>query len=127
MDEVIVEEVMGGHVEGMADFGAAIASYDIGFLYRAFFRMGSPEFLLARSHLIFSQYASVGSLRTKTAKGESYTQLTELGMPRYLCRFGIAGYIRGAILAAGGKAVQVQHSRCVHDGDEHCAYQARWR
>lgn len=127
IDEVITEEVMGGHVEGMVDFGEAIASYDINILYRAFFRMGSPEFFLARSHLIFNQYVSAGNVRTTTSKGQGETQITELCMPRYMCRFGIAGYLRGAIVAAGGKGIQVEHTRCVHDGDTMCVYQCTWR
>lgn len=127
MDEVILEEVMGGHLEGMVDFGEAIASYDIGFLYRVFFRMGSPEFFLGRSHLIFNQYVSEGDVRTSTSKGQADTVLHDVCVPRYLCRFGIAGYMKGAIVAAGGKAIQVEHSRCVHDGDDVCAYRSRWR
>lgn len=127
MDEVITREVMGGQVEAMTDFGEAIASYDINILYRAFFRMGSPEFFLARSHLIFNQYMSDGNVRTTTRKGQAETRLSEVGIPRYLCRFGIAGYMRGAIKAAGGKAIEVVHERCIHDGDEHCVYQSRWR
>ncbi|MFK8001592.1 MAG: hypothetical protein AB8H86_18500 [Polyangiales bacterium] len=127
IDEIIFEEVMGGKVEGMVDFGEAIASYDINILYRAFFRMGSPEFFLARSHLIFNQYMSAGNVRTTTRKGHAETRLSEVVIPRYLCRFGIAGYMRGAIKAAGGKAIEVVHSRCIHDGDDHCLYQSRWR
>lgn len=127
MDEVITREVMGGQVEGMVDFGEAIASYDINILYRAFFRMGSPEFFLARSHLIFNQYVSDGNVRTTTSKGQGETRVREVSLPRYLCRYGIAGYLRGAIKAAGGTAIEVVHSRCIHDGDEYCAYQSRWR
>lgn len=127
IDEVIVDEVMGGLVSGMTEFGQAIASYDINFLYRMFFRMGSPEFFLGKSHLIFNQYVSAGDMRSTTAKGLAETVFTKLRIPRYLCRFGIAGYIQGSIEAAGGTAIQVEHTRCIHDGDDACAYRSRWR
>lgn len=88
--------------------------------------MGSPEFFLARSHLIFNPYVSAGSVRTITRTGRGDTEFTELCMPRYMCRFGISGYLRGSLVAAG-QSIQVENTRRVHDGDDSCSSQCRWR
>ena len=126
MDEVICSDLMGGHLERMVSFGEAIADNDLNVLYRAFFRLGTPHFFLARSHLIFNQYASAGDVRSKAHPGQCHTVMNDIALPRYLCRYGIRGYIRAALNAAGAKNAVVRHSRCVHDGAARCEYESTW-
>lgn len=126
IDEKIVEVPMQGDVTAMRAFGGAMTDYDLNMVYRAFFRLGTPEFLLSKTHLLWRQYASAGRLASKVEKGEATLALEEVVIPRYLCTYGICGYLGAATVAAGGTNVRSEHTACVHLGDPVCRYALRW-
>ncbi|MFK7987628.1 MAG: hypothetical protein AB8I08_16530 [Sandaracinaceae bacterium] len=126
IDEQIFELAMRRDLESMRTFGGAMTDYDLNVVYRTFFRLGTPEFLLSKTHLLWRQYASGGRLKPTVTKGAAAIEFTEVAVPRYLCAYGICGYLTAATVAAGGTRVRVEHASCVHAGDAACRYEVRW-
>lgn len=126
IDEQIFELAMRRDLESMRTFGAAMTDYDLNVVYRTFFRLGTPEFLISKAHLLWRQYASAGRLEPSVEKGAATIGFGNLVIPRYLCAHGICGYLTGATVAAGGQNVQVEHVACIHTGDPACRYAIRW-
>ncbi|MEM6957520.1 MAG: hypothetical protein AAF645_17640 [Myxococcota bacterium] len=126
IDEVLVEEAMGGDEEGMLAFGEEIAAADLNAVYRAFFRLGNPAFFLTRAHVIWGQYISGGYVKGE-AKGKSArTRIHDVVLARYFCDFGVGGYVAEATRASGGKNVRVVHTKCRHRGDPYCEHTIEW-
>jgi hypothetical protein len=126
IDFAIVQGPMKGRVSLMEEFGAAIAVYDLNWLYQAFLKLSSPEFLLRQSGLICKTYMRETTIIPEVTPGAAQFSLTGAPLARYMCNYGIPGWTRSAIEAAGGRDVKVEHSSCLHDGSPGCCWSLRW-
>ncbi|GAB5543838.1 MAG: hypothetical protein RLP09_05675 [Sandaracinaceae bacterium] len=128
IDQRIIEVAMDGDLRQMQPFGATIASYDLPTIYRALYRLGTPAFVLKSIGVAYRQYLRPGWARTEVhEKGRATVTIGEAIYPRYLCKYGIAGWVESAITLSGGEDVRVAHVECLHEGDERCRWEGRWR
>ena len=47
-------------------------------------------------------------------------------MPRYMCAFGITGWLDAVLACAKARGVSVAHGSCVHAGARSCRWDLRW-
>ncbi len=127
IDRAIFEGPMDRDLRRMRRFGAEIAKYDVPGIYRAFFRIGTPGFVMGKIPLVYGQYFRRGAMRTTTGKGEAEIQLVEVTFPAYLCAHGISGWFDAMMELVGARAPNVEHDKCVHNGDPRCGWRATWR
>lgn len=126
IDRAIFEGPMERSFARMRHFGGEIAKYDVPGIYRAFFRLGTPGFVLGKLPVVWRQYFRAGSLRTVIGRGEADVALEGVVLPAYLCEHGIAGWFDAMLELVGARAPNVRHGRCVHRGDAECAWLATW-
>lgn len=68
-----------------------------------------------------------GTMRSEVPEPRSgYAALQDVVLPRYLCTYGISGWITAALEMSGGQDVQVEETACAHDGAPTCQWRAHW-
>lgn len=127
MDRAIVDVAMDGQVARMRDFGNLIARYDLPALYKVFFKLGTPGFVLGRAGLIYGQYLRRGRMRAETTQRSAVVTLTEAALPYYLCEHGISGWLEAAVAMSGGTRIRLRQARCAHRRDPACVWEADWQ
>jgi len=126
IDRGIFEGPMERDLSQMRLFGEFISEHDLNALYRMFFKVGTPSFILKRANVIFRQYIRGGTLEP-TVEGTSATiAVHDIVLPYYQCEHGIPGWLEAAMRVTGARDPSVQQSLCVHRGDPHCALQVEW-
>jgi hypothetical protein len=109
------------------EMGRASADYGLTTVYKFFFRIGSPQFILSGASSLFRNYYTTGSLRAAVAEpGHAVMELTDFGEPApELCE-RLGGWYERTIELAGGKAFRMKHSACMNRGDPLCLTEAWW-
>ena len=118
----------GAQMPGMfREMGRASADYGFSTVYRVFFKLGSPQFIISRGSRVFSTYFRRGRLDVVEAgPGFSNAEMREFedGGPEYCER--ILGWIARTLELSGAKQSRVAHVRCVHRGDPVCRFEGTW-
>lgn len=126
MDQAIIAEAMGGDVTQMRRFGQLIARYDLSLVYKVLFRVGTPSFVLGRSGMAYKQYIRGGEMSSKTESDAGVVELERIALPRYLCEYGVSGWLESAVEMSGGRDVTVSHEACRHRGSVRCSWRLSW-
>jgi hypothetical protein len=96
-------------------------------LYRMFFKVGSPHFILKRVPQIWGNYYDAG--RMTLVEGTPLTALIRLEGTHFpdeaLCH-RIRGWMVRAIELSGGKQITIVHTACVHHGQAVCEWKGNW-
>jgi hypothetical protein len=109
------------------EMGRASADYALTTIYRIFFRVGSPHFIVSKAASIFKTYYSSGELRTAQAeKGHAVLELHGLqDTAPELCE-RIGGWMERTIELSGGTGVRIVHDQCVNRGQDVCRFEGWW-
>jgi hypothetical protein len=111
----------------LAALPEASCEYGVKGVYRIFFKLGSPEFIIGRAARVFSSYYDTGELRVVEGRaGRAVVELSKLegSAPEFCDR--IYGWMERTLELAGAKGLRSAHSRCVHRGDEVCRFEGSW-
>jgi len=107
--------------------GRASADYGLTTVYKIFFKVGSPQFIIAKGSSLFGRYYSQGQLRIVESKaGHAAVDLVDFpdGAPEFCER--IRGWMERTMELAGAQKLRSAHSLCVHRGDEVCRFEGFW-
>lgn len=106
--------------------GAASAEYGIKGVYKIFFRLGSPEFVIGRAARVFGSYYDTGQIAVVESRaGRAVLDLAGFaGAPQFCER--ILGWMQTTVVMAGAKNLRSGHPLCVHRGDEVCRFVGDW-
>jgi hypothetical protein len=107
--------------------GRASADYAITTIYKIFFKVGSPQFVIARGSSVFSRYYSQGRLEiVETRHGHAAVDLLDFpdGAPEFCER--IRGWMERTMELAGAQNLKSAHSLCRHRGDAVCRFEGYW-
>lgn len=97
-------------------------------IYRFFFKVGSPNFIISRAAKIWSSYYSVGEMTIENnEKGMATIVLRDWPTPMKEHCDRVRGWITRAIEMSGGKDVKVKETKCQCTGDKVCQYDLRWK
>ena len=109
------------------NMGRASCDYGLTTVYKIFFKVGSPEFIISRAARVFSSYYDTGELRiAESGPGRAVAELVgfEGGAPQFCER--IFGWMQRTLELAGAKNLRSAHSACVHRGDPVCRFEGSW-
>jgi hypothetical protein len=127
VDEAIVKHVMKDRVDNMKEFGYELGKHDLRGVYRAFLSVTTPQFALAKVTMLGSMYFKESTLGFElAAPGSGWVRLVGRSMPRYMCEFGISGWLSAVMEAAKAEKYSVVHGHCVHRGDPACTWKCGW-
>ena len=107
--------------------GRASADYGVKTVYKIFFKIGSPEFIIGRAARVFSSYYDTGELVIlETRAGRCLAELKgfEGGAPQFCER--IFGWMQRTLELAGAKNLRPRHDVCVHRGGPLCRFEGDW-
>jgi hypothetical protein len=97
-------------------------------VFRAIFKLGSPEFMMKRSDQVWKKYYSRGEMRTLFAKdGEAVVRLDDVPDLTRLWSTTVLLSMEAVIVKAGGKEVVSELTRDISRGDVHSEFRYRWR
>lgn len=108
--------------------GAASADYGLNTVYKIFFKIGSPQFIISRASRVFSSYYQRGSMVvTETGPGLVKLELRGFddGAPEYCER--IFGWMTHTMELCGAHDLQPSHVTCVHLSDDVCRFEGHWK
>jgi hypothetical protein len=107
--------------------GRASCEYGVTGIYKIFFRIGSPEFVISRAARVFASYYDTGELEVvQTGPGLAVVEVRSLegGAPQFCER--IYGWMQRTLEMSGAKGLRTAHSACVHRGDPACRFEGNW-
>jgi uncharacterized protein (TIGR02265 family) len=107
--------------------GRASCDYGMTTVYKIFFKVGSPEFVISRAASVFSRYYDTGKIRiVESGPRRAVVELGGLegGAPQFCER--IFGWMQRILELAGARKLRPSHTACVHRGDATCRFEASW-
>lgn len=106
--------------------GRASSEYSLKGIYRIFFKVGSPEFIIARAAPVFSSYYDTGQMKVvESVPGHATMELVGFAAARQFCE-RVHGWMQRTLELSGARNVRLAHSSCVHRGDAACRFEAIW-
>jgi hypothetical protein len=106
---------------------AQVAQDDLSTVYRAFFRIASPGFILKKASQVWRQYYDSGELDVlRSEHGSVDLEVLDFPTPNVAHCESVAGWVEQCIKMTGGDDVSVNHSSCRARGDERCLFELRW-
>jgi hypothetical protein len=111
----------------LRNMGRASCDYGVTGVYKVFFRVGSPEFIIGRATRVFSSYYDTGRIAVVESRdGRAVVEVTGLegSTPEFCER--IYGWMSRTLELAGAKGLKSAHSLCVHRGDPVCRFEGDW-
>lgn len=121
------EEARGGaEPELPRQMGRASAEAGVKGVYKVFFKVGSPQFIISRASRVFSSYYDTGQIRVvESGPGRAVLDLVDFeGSPEFCQR--IVGWMERTVEMAGAKNLVPLHSQCRHRGDAVCRFEGTW-
>lgn len=112
----------------MQDLGKYVVDDGVNTLYRAFFAIASPSFVLKGSALLWGLFFRGNKLKV-IDRGRKFAHVAIVdsafcALP--LCR-SIAGGMRATLCHAGARDPQLEQHRCISQGARRCDFHWRWR
>jgi uncharacterized protein (TIGR02265 family) len=107
--------------------GRASCEYGVTGIYKVFFKVGSPEFVISRATRVFASYYDTGELKVvDSGPGLAVVELGGLeGGAREFCE-RIYGWMQRTLEMAGARSLRSAHSTCIHRGDPVCRFEGNW-
>lgn len=109
------------------NMGRASADYGVTGVYKIFFKVGSPEFIISRATRVFSSYYDTGRIAVVESRGgRTVVEVSGLegSAPEFCER--IHGWMERTIELAGARGLRSAHSLCVHRGEAVCRFEGNW-
>lgn len=113
--------------EVIRNMGRASADYGVTGVYKIFFKVGSPEFIISRATRVFSSYYDTGRITVvESRQGRAVVEVSGLeeSAPEFCER--IYGWMHRTLELAGATGLRSAHSRCLHRGDAVCRFEGSW-
>jgi hypothetical protein len=128
MDQRILEGPMGGDFAQVQRLAAEVAAFDMTSIYSAFLkRLSTPAFLMNRIHILHKLYIRDGMAEGRSeSPGRATVTLWNGVLPHYFCKWGITGWIEGALALYHAKNIEVEHPVCRHKSASVCQWEIRW-
>ncbi|HEX4336872.1 MAG TPA: hypothetical protein VH062_13225 [Polyangiaceae bacterium] len=96
-------------------------------IFRAIFKIGSPEFMISRADQVWRKFFSNGEMSTKiTSRGHATVQLR--GMPDMTTPYSVSVLhtLEGVISKSGGRITVAEMTQDLGRGDDCSEYTYRW-
>ncbi|HPR65366.1 MAG TPA: hypothetical protein PK014_14245 [Thermoanaerobaculia bacterium] len=124
-----IDKALGkGDLELCRKIGKFTAESDLNTIHKIILKMGSPQRLLKLSAGMWSRYYSEGSLVLESIGNGYAVALVKDFNPisKAFCT-DLSGWMIRTLELTGATNVDLNHTKCVLDGDEACRYEATWK
>jgi hypothetical protein len=124
--KVMDDEMGSGDLSECRRYGANSADLDMSSIFKVFFKVGSPQFIIKRSDWFWKQYYRPGSMKVpETTNTSVRIQVLEFPIVKHHCKV-MEGWMEKALEMAGGKNTRMKEVQCRNDGAPYCEYIGEW-
>lgn len=121
-----------GDLELCREMGRYSAKANLPTLYRIFYTLGSPAFIVKRAARVWDVHYSSGRLDVETGKDAEdieYARLRIIGFqtPHRAHCLSVIGWCEQSVELSGGTMISAVETKCRTKGAEVCELLARWR
>ncbi len=119
-----------GHGDGKLyrTMAGQVAEDDLSTVYKVFFKLASPGFIIEKAAQVWRQYYDSGEMVVlERQPGHAIMELRDFDSPNAVHCEMAAGWMERSIAMSGGKDVVLEHAPCRGRGGERCRFEARWR
>lgn len=116
---------------GMRKLASFIAESDLNSVYKLVLKLGSPEFMLKRTGLLWSRYFDAGQVVPEELGARHWKLVLtgptslEAAPDAYTCGPGVTAWVASG-LALSGTHARVVETRCRFRGSARCEYDITW-
>lgn len=96
-------------------------------IFRAIFKLGSPEFMIARSDQVWRKYYSAGRVICEAKGGRARMQVHDFPPVNHNFDRVVMHSAEAVLLKAGAREVTATHTRCNRVGSPFCEYIFNWK
>jgi hypothetical protein len=118
---------MMGHPRVLRDFATYNLDFATNMIFRAIFKLGSPEFMVARSDQVWRKYYSRGRMTCASSQGHASVELHGFPLMRANYDRMVQHSIEAVLIKAGAQKCLGRHPRCVLRGDPLCVFEFDWK
>jgi hypothetical protein len=109
------------------DMGRASSDYSVTGVYKIFFKMGSPEFIIAKAGSLYQKYYSTGAMQLVVVeKGHAVMDMVGFRDPAPELCDRISGWLGRTLELSGAQDVRLVHPQCANRGDAACRFEGWW-
>jgi hypothetical protein len=110
----------------LREYAAFNLDYETRMIFRSIFKLGSPEFMVARSDQVWRKFYSLGTMTCDVRPGEACVRLHDF--PPATTNFDqlILYSIEAVLIKAGARMKSARHSKCNRFGSPFCEYSFEW-
>jgi hypothetical protein len=107
--------------------GRASADYALTTVYKIFFKVGSPQFVISKASSVFKTYYTTGQMTPVVSeKGHALLEITGFADPSPILCDRIMGWMERTVELSGAKSPRIVHPQCLARGDAVCRYEGWW-
>lgn len=97
-------------------------------VYKIFFKMGAPSYMLKFTTQVWSNYYSEGKMRVLASASDSaHVRLEGAQFPDRAMCLRITGWLRRALELTGAEVTSLTHSACTFEKAPFCEWKASWK
>jgi hypothetical protein len=118
---------MAAHPRVLRDFAAYNLDYATGAIFKAIFKLGTPEFMALRADQVWRKFYSRGRMTCTATSGRASVQLHEFAWLRPNYDRLVQHSIEAVLVKAGARNCTIKHSCCMLRGDPFCQSDYEWK
>ena len=96
-------------------------------LYRIFYKLTSPSFILRKAAQLWDVHYSSGKLVVEKMPDGALMRIEGFDTPHRTHCLSVMGWAHRSIELSGGKSVETEEVSCRANGDASCEMRARWK
>ena len=110
------------------EMGRHAAEVNLPTLYRIFYKLGNPGYILRRAAQLWSVHYDSGRLAViEEGRGAARLEIVGFERPHRVHCLSVLGWAARSIELSGGLVLSAAEERCRASGDETCEIVAKWR
>ncbi len=107
--------------------GGEVARADLKTVYKVFFKLASPNFIVEKATQVWSRYYDSGSLVTRqNDPGHVIIEMRDFVQPHRAHCLSVLGWMRETLRMSGASDCEVVHTTCRTRGQAICEFEAHW-
>ncbi len=109
------------------ELGRFSAEHGLTTLYRVFFKVADPGFIIRKASQVFSNYYDTGTMEMVSLENKvAVLRLTGFDQPGTVFCERLQGWMERTLEMSGAKTIVMSHPKCLARGDAFCEFQGRW-
>jgi hypothetical protein len=126
---VAIDRLFGrGDLSLVKMLGRYSADANLTTIYRLFFKLGNPSWILSRALRLYSAHYDTGWAEVSTRGGTSaILRVRGVERPHRAHCLSLAGWAERSIELSGGKDTRCIEAKCRTNGDDYCQLDITWR